>query len=331
MKAICYKNTLTNLPGWVNTVHVEQVFGYAYESDTHFIHFYGKKPYYIISVGLTVAEKKNGTLLDWVQRRFGATDIKDMKIDVGHSIESIWRPSLYFWDDTCQAINISNNEQLSEESALRVLVQQLDNLLLYIEPSPDGLNCYSHKTRELLILACTEVENQWRAILEKAGCTPQNSRAFTTQDYSRIIGKVFLEEFTVKLRNMTFSDTLKPFEGWSVSSPTQSLVWYDGYNKTKHNREANFNCATLKHVIEAIAANIILYSVRFRPLSLINNTNNFSSLINQMFQIQMENSAIDSFYLPDIDTSKIARDGCFVFDSYKEGLNKPWLVDKLIL
>ena len=62
MKAICYRNTSTLLPGWVNTVHVEEKFGYAYETESHFVHFYGKEPFYIISVGLTVTEKKTGTL-----------------------------------------------------------------------------------------------------------------------------------------------------------------------------------------------------------------------------------------------------------------------------
>ena len=32
----------------------------------------------------------------------------------------------------------------------------------YIEADINGLKFYIHKTRELLILACTEVENQWQ-------------------------------------------------------------------------------------------------------------------------------------------------------------------------
>ena len=331
MKGLCYENTSTNLPGWVNTVHHEQKFGYAYETDTHFVHFYGKEAYYIISVGLTVTEKKSGSLEDWCVRRFGATNIKTMQVAIGHSIESLWRPSLYYWDDTCAALKINDSEQLSEESALRVLIQQLDNLLLYIEPSSSGLDCYSHKTRELLILSCTEVENQWRAILDKAEVLPSNGRTYSTNDYSRLIGKVFLEEFSVKLRSISSTPVIKPFVNWTIANPTKSIKWYDSYNETKHNRESHFDSAKLRFVIESVAANLVLYSVRFSPLSLINNTNNFSSMVNQVFNISMDGSNRESFYLPLLDTSKIQRQECIVFDSYREKLNAPWIVDKLVL
>jgi hypothetical protein len=333
MKAICYENTLTNLPGWVNTVHVEQKYGYAYETGTHFVHFYGKQPYYIISVGLTVTERKNGdlTLADWVKKRFGATNIQQMKYEVGHTIESIWRPSLYFWEDTCSALKINEHEQISQEQSIRLLVQQLDNLLLFVEPSPDGLKCFSHKTRELLILSCTEVENQWRALLKKGGASPINGKDYTTKDYVRIITSTYLNEFTVNLRSTTYSSKLLPFKNWNASNPTTSLVWYDAYNKTKHDRSSHFDKAKLEYIIGAIAANIILYAVRFSPLSLINNSNIFSSTINQMFNISMENADRCSFYLPDLDTSKIQNGECIVFDSYREKINKNWIVDPLIL
>lgn len=108
MKAITYRNTHTKLPGWVDTVHIEQGLGYAYETDTHFVHLYGvDSKFYIISVGLTAIEKKSGTLEDWVKRVFGAENIQPLKHNVGVSIEGVWRPSLYFYDDTYQALNSS--------------------------------------------------------------------------------------------------------------------------------------------------------------------------------------------------------------------------------
>jgi|JI9StandDraft_1071089.scaffolds.fasta_scaffold12222_4 hypothetical protein len=331
MRAICYENTLTNLPGWVNTVHIEQKYGYAYETDTHFIHLYGKEPFYIISTGLTVSEGKNGSLNDWALRRFGARNIQPMTLEVGHTIEGIWRPSLYFWEDICSAIKVQLEEQLSEESALRILVQQLDNLLLYIEPSQDGLESFGHKTRELLILACTEIENQWRSLLEKSGTLPTNGRAFTTQDYVKLIAPTYLQEFSLNLRNNLFPVDIKPFLTWNSALPTQSLAWYNAYNETKHNRDGHFSSAKLRHVIDAIAANIIFYSIRFSPLSLINNTNAFSGIVNQMFTIKMNDSDRTSFYIPLIDNTKIQRSDCIVIDSYREKLNENWITQNLVL
>jgi hypothetical protein len=331
MKPICYENTSTDLPGWIDTVHHEQKYGYAYETGSHFVHLYGKEPYYIISVGLTVTEGKAGSLEDWVKRRFGASNIEQMDLEVGHTVESIWRPSLYFWEDTASALKVDPHEQVSQESALRILMQQLDDLLLYIEPSVNGLECYSHKTRELLILSSTEVENQWRSILQRAQCLPLNGSVYTTNDYARLIGKVFLEEFSISLRNAPIFQKVKPFDGWDTSQPTQSLPWYAAYNETKHDRYGHFDSARLKHVLAAVAANVVLYSVRFNPLTLVNGSNAFSALVNQMFQIVMESSNRKSFYIPLVDTGKIMRQDCIVFDCYRDKLNRPWKIESLRL
>ncbi|MBP3772453.1 MAG: hypothetical protein J6I53_07170 [Treponema sp.] len=332
MKAICYKNTKTNLPGWVDNVHVEQKYGYAYETPTHYVHFYGKESFYIISVGLTVIEgkAKYKSLEDWVKYRFGADEIQVMTRDVGHVLEGIWRPSLYYWYDTCNALRINESEQVSQEQSIRLLVQKLDELLIYIEPSIEGLECYSYKTRELLILSCTEVENQWRSILVHNKITPINGKDYTTKDYAKLINKIFLTDFSIRLRNNSFRTKITPFLLWNVSNPTKSLVWYDAYNKTKHDRYNSFSDAKLKFIIEAIAANIVLYAIRYSPLSLINNSTVFSATINQMFTIEMENVDIKSFYIPELDTSKIMTDDCIVFDSYRDKLNKEWKVDNIL-
>ncbi len=332
MNAICYENTKTNLPGWVNTVHVEQKYGYAYETDTHFIHFYGKEAYYIISQGLTVVESKDGytDIYEWIDNRFGANNIREMKNRVGHTINGVWRPALYYWEDICNAININKDEQISQENSIRILIQDLDNLLLYIEPSLEGLEAFGHKTRELLILACTEVENQWSAFLKESGYPAPGPRGYTTNDYIHILNHLFLNDFSVKLKNKFYKQDITPFYTWSNSNPTTSLSWYDAYNKTKHDRSLNFDKAKLKYVIDAIAANIVLYAARFSPLTLINNTNLFSSIVNQMFEIKMIDSDISTFYIPEIDTSRISRKDCFVFDSYIEKLTKPWNIDNII-
>ncbi len=333
MKAICYRNTKTNIPRWVNTLHVEQKYGYAYETPTHFVHFYGKEPFYIISVGLTAIEGKAGysCIEDWVKERFGAEDIKEMIYDVGHTIEGVWRPSLYYWDDSCSALRIDMSEQVSQEQAIRLLVQKLDKLLFYIEPSLEGLESYSHKTRDLLILSCTEVENQWRSFLLKSNTLPQNGRNYTTNDYIKLLNKLYLNDFKIKLRNNLYQVKISPFATWSASNPTASLAWYEAYNKTKHDRYNNFSQAKLRYVIDSIVANIVLYAVRYSPLVLINNTNDFSATINQLFSISMENVDIRTFYLPEIETPENFTSECFVYDSYQEGLNKEWIVDPLVL
>lgn len=331
MKAYTYRNTKTNIPYFENTTHITQKFGYGYETDTHFVHFYGTESFYIISVGLTVIEAKTSSYTDWIEERFGAIEIEEMNIEVGHTVDGVWRPSLFFWNDIQQGLNIDPVEQRKQEQALRTLVEKLDEILLFIEPSPDGLNSYSHKIRELLILSCTEVENQWRSLINKTRHTPINSRNYTTQDYFRLLPITYIDEYQVGLRYYNSYSPSKPFKNWNPSNPTQSLSWYNAYNQTKHNRDQHFNSAKLKHAIDAVAANIILYCSRFSPLILINDTNTLSSLIKQIFEIKMLDCDRKSFYLPLLVIPKETRKDCFIYDCYREKHNQKWIVDNLII
>lgn len=324
MKAYYYENTKTNIPNWESTIHLTQRFGYGYETDTHFVHFYGMEDFYIISVGLTVIEAKSGTLEEWIRNRFGAINIREMCHEVGTTVEGIWRPALYNWDDIDKAINVNSTELRSQEQALRILIEKLDQILLYVEPSPEGLESFSHKTREILILSCTEVENQWKVLLGKAGCSPVNGNTFTTQDYVKLLPATFIKEYQVSLREYAGSPPSRPFEGWNSTSPTKSLTWYDAYNKTKHSRDLHFSESKLKYAIEAVAANIVLYSTRFGPLRQLHGTSFLSGLVKQLFEIRMLDSDRSSFYIPELSFSADTRKDCFVFDCYANRINKPW-------
>lgn len=327
MKAYTYKNTKTNIPGFESTTHIHQMFGYGYETDTHFIHFYGKEPFYIISVGLTVVEPKVGTYMEWIEKRFGASEIQEMNMEVGHTIAAVYRPSLYNWDDIEKGLKINPTEQRSQEQALRILVEKLDEILLFVEPSKDGLKAYSHKIRELLILACTEAENQLRSLINKANYVPINGMNFTTNDYVKLLSITFLDEFQVGLKNYNSLVPFRPFKDWDSSNPTQSLPWYDAYNRTKHDRDQHFSSAQLHYAIDAVVANIVLYCTRFSPLTLINDTNTLSGLIKQIFNLEMIDSNRRSFYLPKLKLPVNFGSGCILYDSYRAKHNEDWIVD----
>ncbi len=110
MNGITYKNTITNIPGWVNDLHTRFGRGYAYESSTHFIHLYGYEiGFNTISIGLTAIQEKNGTLNEWVTNIFGAQNIQSLDIQIRHSVKGVWRPSLYYYEDTFQAKRQQSN------------------------------------------------------------------------------------------------------------------------------------------------------------------------------------------------------------------------------
>lgn len=314
----------------MDKLHESQPLGYAYETDSHFVHLYGKDyGLNTISVGLTVIEGKSGTLTDWVTRVFGAENILTLSQAIGNTVENIWRPSLYYAQDIQKALKIDPYEQRAAEQALRVLIDKLDDLLLYIEPTQSGLSAYGHKSRELLILACTEVENLWTSIFKKSGISPQNSRMFTTQDYVKLLPAAALKEFNISYKNYSGIRDFQPFSQWNASQPTQSLSWYDAYNKTKHDRNTSFNAATLENVLDAISANVAMFCARFGPFSLLHDNNTLSSLINQHFQISLKDSDPSTYYIPRITLPADTRTDLLMYDCYQSGHNDDWNVQAL--
>jgi hypothetical protein len=229
-------------------VHLKEARGFSYETDTHFVRVYGKAfGLWVISVGLTATEKKGDALDEWAIRVFGAEDISPALHPVGFTVSGVWRPGIYFNNEALQGLGNDESELRSAEQALRLLVERLDELLLYIEPSAHGLAAYSHKTRELLILACTELENSWKYYMSLTCASPMNGGDLTTKDYVKLLKPLCLSEFEITMKPYSGVPTMRPFSGWDSNSPTKSLSWYDAYNKAKHGRTTHFSEAKLSN------------------------------------------------------------------------------------
>jgi len=312
MTAVTYTNARTKIPGWVDTVHIDQQRGYAYESNGRFFHIYGRaQGLWVLSTGLTASEPTRGqSLATWIQSVFGGTDQEPMQTAPGEVITGVWRPGLYFKKEIHQALQLDEYTQRSAEQSLRILIEKLDEVLLYIDPSPTGLNTYSHKCRELLILACTEVENLWAQYMRIANASP-TARTFTTNDYVKLLTPLHLREYSITCKLIRNSYSVAPFAQWNASSPTQSLSWYNAYNKTKHDREQYFSEATLENCIHAIAAVIVMFTVRHGPFSLVEGGSTLAGLFVQHFDISLANPDPRSFYVPAFDLPLNIRDDLF--------------------
>lgn len=146
----------------------------------------------------------------------------------------------------------------------RFLTGRLREAFRYIQPIPDDrhLQVYGHELRELLILACTEVEAAWKAILVANDISSVGER-YTRNDYVRLAEPMRLGEWRLVLSGYSHEIRLVPFEGWNPRHV--SLTWYDAYNATKHDREAKLTEATLKNVIDAMGAVFIMQAAQFGP------------------------------------------------------------------
>lgn len=335
MQAIYYEIKDTKVPGLVKDFHKGLDLGYAYETPSHYIHFYGtNKNFFSIHTGQTVIENKSTSayrnLRDWVEYYFDAKNIQSMTNNVGESVEGVWRPSLFYYEDTYNTLNTSEHERRLSEQAIRILLEKLDDLFLFIEPDIVSLNTYSHKIRELLILACTEVENFWSYFMNLSGAAPIG-RNYTTQDYIKLKDKLFLQEFQFTLRSYVALPSIRPFLNWNAASPTTSLIWYDAYNKTKHDRANHFSYATLSNALSAVVATLVLYIVRFSPYPLLEEKGTINSLLNQHFKFELVNADVKKSYVPLLDIPTHYRQDIFIYDSRKSGDVKPYTINPLVL
>ena len=328
MPAIAYRVTNHTIPGWT-PFHEKERRGLAYETPTHFVHIFGKDyGLWVVSTGLTTTEAKAGTLREWVDRTFGATDIVDVGHEVGHASKGVCRPGLYYDDEVLQGLEQSSFELRLAEQSLLLLVQRLDELLHFIEPTAESLSGYGHKARELLILACTEVENYWGSFLKMAGTTaPKNG--FTTKDYVKLLSALRLEEYQITLPRYAAVSPMRPFLGWSAAKSTQSLPWYDAYNRTKHDRSSNFKDASLQNCILSVAASLVVFAVRFGPFRLFNGAGTLPAYFNQLFSMELRDCDPTTFYVPLVTLPPNQRADLICFGA--KDLVQPWAVDPLIV
>jgi hypothetical protein len=144
----------------------------------------------------------------------------------------------------------------------RSLFSRLRSIFQVVEPSRVHDQVFGHELRQLLILACTEVESSWRAVLS-ANAYVHGRGHWTTNDYVKLLAPLRLDQYAVTLASHPDYGELEPFDGWTVTDPTQSLPWYEAYNLTKHNREDALHRATMGAVIQAMAAVHVMTVAQF--------------------------------------------------------------------
>lgn len=146
------------------------------------------------------------------------------------------------------------SKHIQSVTAASSLFDYLIEIFRHIEPSKGNYQTFGHKIRELLILTCTEIESNWRGVLEENTKEKNPNQIYSTNDYVKTKEPLHLGEWAVSLKDYPDLDLFLPFNGWDNSKPTQSLSWYNSYNSIKHNREAEFSKATLKNLLDAMAA-----------------------------------------------------------------------------
>ncbi|MBD2181874.1 hypothetical protein H6S82_00200 [Planktothrix sp. FACHB-1355] len=261
-------------------------YAFAYEDNDYYYALPGK----VKLNALPRTEKKTSrypTLEDWIKEHFKATDIRLSKHQPGQFYKRMWHPPDYLPRKKL----ISNPEGFTQSLiVIELLIRKMQELFLTVEPCRKNLFSFGHKIRELLLLACMEVETSWVGILKEHEYTKNR---YKTNDYVKLLEPMCLANYELALRWYPNFPSFKPFSCWNVNRPTKSLYWYDAYNATKHDREAHLNRATLLNAVHAVGAVVVMFSAQYG----IEQNESLFNIINSAFVIDFEYCP-ERFYIP---------------------------------
>lgn len=144
--------------------------------------------------------------------------------------------------------------------AAEVLLLDAEDLLLMVEADPANDNAFGLRLRELLIMACTDVEASWRGVLSANGYPGDR---WTTNDYVKLLKPMRLERWRIRWVRFPAYPPITPFEHWDPAKPTTSLDWYDAYNAVKHDRHGSLPRANLRMTLRALAASLVMVAAQY--------------------------------------------------------------------
>ena len=129
-----------------------------------------------------------------------------------------------------------------------VLENRFINAVNYVALNSDNYNTYSFEFVNLILLIGSELD----VVMKYLSGIPEGTRA-NIQNYAGDILATYPEIVTREVKIQGMADTCKPFEGWNVDHPADSLVGWNAYNSVKHGRVSNLKEAKLINVLNLLA------------------------------------------------------------------------------
>lgn len=216
-----------------------------------------------------------GYFLNPVAESFSPT-IKEMK-----RIENpgVFYPRMYLGESPW----VDEPEMQKDLRAYVNIQDRLNDILNSVEPDEANFSCFGHKTRDILILACTETEYLMRKVLKENGYRKDKNKdkdkdkdkdRYATPDYIKICEPLKLRDYKIKLKIAPDLTPLAPFSAWNRDNTTTSIEWYHAYNSVKHNRETMSN-ASFINMLNAVGAIHIMLESAYGP-DVFYSFNNFT-------------------------------------------------------
>ena len=196
--------------------------------------------------------------------------LKYFKLDYGQQFNSIYRP--IFTSDFKESQNatsfIENYKDLpincfqdysNQLRQLEIILDDMAEVFKVVAPHHNQFSVYGHAIRNIIILACTELDARMQSILANNGVAP-NGNYFVMKDYFKLKEALKLDEYNLSFYRYGDLGTFSPFSTWEND---EQLYWYQAYNHIKHNREKHFAEAKLFNAINAIMAYAIILIAQY--------------------------------------------------------------------
>lgn len=155
----------------------------------------------------------------------------------------------------------SSSSFVDEVRAYYNIVEAMEDIFKVVEPTKNNVKTFGHRIREVLIIACTEVEYLFLQALKDNGY--KELHQYQTKDFVSLLDVYKLSEYEIELKMHPKLGRIRPFKDWDKDKPTKSLFWYSAYNASKHDRGGNFAEASIEAMVNAIVAIHILLEAQY--------------------------------------------------------------------
>ena len=235
------------------------------------------------------------------------TTLIKMNLDCGERFSHIYRPlylpsfsEMFFNPNPVIPSEYCKDPRIDDLREYNNYIRQLDIILTElfdvfkaVEPNEDNFEVYGNAIRNISVLSCTEVDALFKHILKANGVKKRDDK-YTTQDYYKLKHILRLDEYSLALTNLDTISSISAFRKWDSPKTTQTLTWYDAYNKVKHDRIENFKLANLQNAIVSTLAFATLIIASFGYRNEI-----WNDKIGRIITVKKEPLwSLDDFYLP---------------------------------
>lgn len=123
----------------------------------------------------------------------------------------------------------------------------------YVAIDPANFGTYSNEYALLLQSIGVELDNFFKVY---CGFNPTDRKNIA--DYANYILTGYPAIVNDEIQVVGTDVKVKPFQGWTATAAAQSLIWWQAFDKVKHNRYGNFAEANQGNVLNTLAALYVL-------------------------------------------------------------------------